>query len=298
MKYNGVGKNCANCTISMRRGWGYASLFTRHVFNMMLKKEDISIIQKIAELYDRDLILKGNLTYDDFLCYAYKELIKIYRNEYVYKNTLLNAILKKYKKDDTVAFSEFAVGNSIADMVLFNGTSKVFEIKTELDSPYRLSSQLADYQKIFSECYLVIPESQKKKYSSLYPKVGLILLERKRGRISLCKEQFAEINTEIDPSALIRSLRTKEYKNLVESYFGALPTMNAFNSFEICESMMKLIPSEELHKLFVKIMKERKSNFSSLYNYSKPIRQMCLSLHISENEYVKLQSCLSKELYC
>src|SRR5438128_2222499 len=71
-------------------------------------------------------------------CYAH--LLTNYRHEYLYKAAILNDyVLKNYSLDDTILLNEFRVGNSKADAVLVNGTNKVFEIKTELDSPERLN---------------------------------------------------------------------------------------------------------------------------------------------------------------
>ena len=77
--------------------------------------------------------------YSDLLKKSYSVISKYYRCEYVYKNELIKLLLKKYGTRNSVYFNEFRVGNSIADMVMFNGESKAFEIKTEYDTPRRLS---------------------------------------------------------------------------------------------------------------------------------------------------------------
>lgn len=41
---------------------------------------------------------------------------------------------------------EFNVGASKADLAVFNGTSTVYEIKSEIDSTERLKSQMGDYE--------------------------------------------------------------------------------------------------------------------------------------------------------
>lgn len=65
--------------------------------------------------------------------------------------------------------NEFRIGASIADTVLINGTNKVFEIKTELDTPERLTTQLQDYYKGFSEVYVFTHYSLAAKYVQLLP---------------------------------------------------------------------------------------------------------------------------------
>lgn len=47
---------------------------------------------------------------------------------------------------------------------MFNGKSKVFEIKTILDKEYRLSNQLQEYKKLFNEVYIIVPRELLSKY--------------------------------------------------------------------------------------------------------------------------------------
>ena len=98
-----------------------------------------------------------NLTLHDLIAHAHDVLLNNYRHEYLYKSKLLNDfILKNYSLNDTIILDEFRINESIADIALINGTNKIFEIKTELDSLERFPSQISDYYKAFSEVYLVI----------------------------------------------------------------------------------------------------------------------------------------------
>src|SRR5690606_28537435 len=95
-------------------------------------------------------------TIGQLLASAYQSLLREYRHEYLYKSALLNQyVLRQHSLDDTILLNEFRIGKSVADAVLINGTNKVFAIKPELDSPDRLTTQLADYYKAFSELYLI-----------------------------------------------------------------------------------------------------------------------------------------------
>ena len=63
----------------------------------------------------------------------YKQLLRHYRNEYVYKNTLFNKlVLGIHSLNTTSAIVELPIVDSIADFILFNGKAVVYEIKTEL----------------------------------------------------------------------------------------------------------------------------------------------------------------------
>lgn len=114
----------------------------------------------------------------DLIAHSYQILEQNYLHTYLYKNKLFNDyILMHYALDDTALLNEFRVSDSIVDVVLVNGTNKVFEIKTELDSPERLKPQLDDYYKAFTEVY-VFTHTTLADNTLVYcpPYVGLLLL--------------------------------------------------------------------------------------------------------------------------
>lgn len=114
----------------------FSTAFSRSAFTDVLLFDDFSRFDWLRAQYR----LRSK-TYAGLIRGAYAAISKDYRCEYVYKNELVNLLLRRYGTRSTVYFSEFRVGSSIADMVMFNGESKVFEIKTEYDSPRRLDRQ-------------------------------------------------------------------------------------------------------------------------------------------------------------
>ncbi len=267
----------------------YSAVFSSTVFSRMLN-DDYSFIDAKINRYDRSKIVSGKITtYLDYIKFIYAELIKNYRNEYLYKNFFINdLLLNKYGVKDTVVINEFRVGNSIADTVLFNGTSKAFEIKTELDSNRRLKGQIADYAKVFDQCYIITDESMIDKYLIGNEFPGIIALRKQKESIKLLEVKKAKINKNIDPETLIRCIRTKEYKSIITAYYGELPKMNSFNMFEICLQLIKKIPSAELKKLFLNEIKKRKTNTSNLRFYEKELRQLALSMQLDKKKYQNL----------
>jgi hypothetical protein len=197
---------------------------------------------------------------------------------------------------NTIAINEFRVGNSIADMVLFNGTSKAFEIKTELDSKKRLSGQLTDYSKIFKECYVVTHHSLTEKYLKENSQIGVIEWAENRNSVRMHEVREAIINPLIDPETLIRTIRTQEYKNIVKNYYGTLPEMNSFNMFETCREMIKHIPNDTLNQLFIDELKKRKSNTAILQSFHKELRQLVLSMNLNEKAIIGLSKKINKPI--
>lgn len=286
-----------NKKISLDKMRSYSSIFSSTSFSKLLLDDDYSFLDSNIQRYDLSKVGKRIDTYYDYIRYIYNELRKKYRNEYIYKNTFINELLlDSYGIKETIAINEFSVGNSIADIVMFNGTSKAFEIKTELDSDKRLSGQLADYIKIFKECYIVTHESLIEKYLKEDDSIGIIELIEKPRSLKMREIRPAKVNSKIDPDTVMRSIRTNEYKNIIRHYYGDLPDMNSFNMFEICTDLMKMIPSEDLNSLFIDQLKKRKSNTKIIKSFIKELRQLGLAMNFDANTYEQLFVKLNKPI--
>ncbi len=288
-------KSKINVTLDKMRS--YSSVFSSTYFSRLLQYDDYTFIDIKIVRYDLSKIGKSIKTYYDYIRYIYNQLRKHYRNEYIYKNTFINELLiDTYGIKDTVAINEFRVGNSIADIVLFNGTSKAFEIKTELDSDKRLSGQLADYNKVFKECYIITHETLIDKYLKADESIGIIELVENPISLKMREVRPAKENHEIDSETIIRSIRTIEYKNIIKQYYGDLPEMNSFNMFNICRELMKKIPVEQLNTLFIEQLKKRKSNTTIMNSFYKEIRQIGLAMNIDYKTYQQLLGKLNKPI--
>lgn len=266
----------------------YGSLFSGQTCETALRAHSVSAIEKVFLRYDSHL--GDNISVWDYLKYAYRILENEYRNEYVFKNTFLNTMLiDHYALDSTVAFNEFRVGDAIADLVLMNGISKAFEIKSELDSDARLIGQLTEYQQVFDECYIVIPKSQYKHYAPKVDKsVGIVLFEQKDGVYTMSQKRKAKRNKSVNVDTLMRSVRCDEYKAMVIDAYGKLPQVNAFEMYEACREKLRQLSSKRLHSLFLETIKKRKTLTQLLPSFPKETRQMYLSLTMSDAQLKEL----------
>lgn len=222
---------------------------------------------------------------------AYNILRKHYRNEYVYKNEFLSQILMRYYGlQSTVAINEFRVGNSIADLALFNGETKAFEIKSERDSYQRLSGQLNDYIQLFDKCYIVVPENLYENYAKNVEKnIGIITLcHNRNGSLGMHQKRDAFKNNSFSLDILMRSVRREEYKSMVIQAYGSLPDVNEFDLFDACREYLSKIDTEQLRCLFRNVIKRRFSITSILPNLQKSARQMCLSLNCNRTQLSRL----------
>ena len=273
----------------------YSSLFTRSEAMYYLKNDFNSINFKIERHDKKFLDSKNRLTYMDYLKHIYGVLESHYPIEYIYKNSLLNEwLIKEIGQDNSVVFNEFRLGKVVADLVMFNGISKVFEIKTKYDSDSRLEEQIKNYKKVFNQIYLIVPQSKIQFYSK-YKDVGIVTYNNALDqRFTIERSSTSFMN--IDPEIVMQTLHTKEYKNLVELFYNSLPNMTSFNQFDKCYELIKEIPKKELNELFIDQMKKRKIENVMSIRYFKELNQLSLALKLSKKERQNLLTNLNSQI--
>lgn len=232
--------------------------------------------------------------------YGYQLLVQNYRSEYVYKSTLLNDfILKNYSLDDTILLNEFRINDSIADVVLVNGTNKVFEIKTELDTLERFKSQVSDYYKSFSEVYLVTHFSVYEKYLKLIDsRVGVIIYTEDHKLKEIRRAQ--NVSEYLDTNTMMATLRKPEYLALVKALVGFIPEATPVFLYKECLNILLQFTPKEVQFAYCKILKKRISEaknidikenvFSNCLNYSY------YNQKINKKSYITLQNNLNKKV--
>lgn len=273
----------------------YSSLFSRSSVKQWLDGNLSSIDFKI-DRYDKNWYSGTNRRYIDYLKYVYTVLETHYQNEYIFKNTFLNDwLIKELGQCDSEIFNEFKVGTAIADLVMFNGASKAFEIKTELDSDKRLNLQLEQYRKVFNQIFLIIPSSKLEQYLSYDNNVGIILFDNsKMQRFTLFRQ--AKNNEKVDAETLMHVLHTKEYKAIVERYYGQLPNITSFNQFKICGDLIAKIPKNDLNLLFIDQMKKRAGKYELSNRNFREFNQISLALRMNKENRKDLFSILKTQL--
>jgi len=267
----------------------YSSLFSRGMVQDWLKGVLTSIAFKI-ERYDSNRFNSGKQTYLDYLKYVYALMETHYRTEYILKNEFLNyQLIKEVQTTDAQVFSEYRVGNAIADLALFNGHSTAFEIKTELDSDRRLFGQIENYKKVFNKVFLIVPASKLSLYEKADHSTGLIACHFvNAGSMHFEMHRKADVCWDIDPDTMMASLHTKEYKAIVNKHFGEVMGLTSFNQYERCLGLIRQIPVQILNKLFIEQMKERNQSVTLTTRFFKEFNQLSLALKMSKNEHDRL----------
>lgn len=279
----------------MDRMRSYSSAFSRSLFTDIIKYGDCSRLDAIHDRYDGKR--KKEKTYFSYLKYLYRQISINYRCEYVYKNELIELLIKKYAHSNTVIFNEFRMQKSIVDLAIFNGNSRAFEIKTEYDTTRRLIGQLVDYTRVFQLCYVVIPANMLETYEKdIPPYIGIVLMRESGGVLELDEARPAVENKNIDAGMMMKCLRTKEYENMVIEEFGKLPDVPYYEMYEACEEKLYDMPPDKLHQYFLKEIEKRKNNMCLLKKAPRELRQMYLQLGLSKGQIDILQTYLNNPI--
>lgn len=188
----------------------------------------------------------------------YELLLKTHRNEYVYKNTLLNRIvIGRHSPRTSTAFTETPIGDSIADFLIINGKATVYEIKTDLDSLTRLDSQLMDYYRAFDHACVVCGErhlaSLMKRYANT--PVGIIVMTN-RQHLSVKKEPQAYVEA-LNHEPLFKQLRKKEYASVLAGCGMTAPASSSFYYYRNCLSAFKQVSLADAYPSVLSTLKKR-----------------------------------------
>lgn len=246
-----------------------------------------SIREVSKQLVNCGLVQSEDATIKDALELCYAHLFENYRNEYIYKNLVFQKlVMANHSFADCITIPEFRVGLSKADLAVFNGTSTVYEIKTELDSPTRLSSQLADYSKFFDFIYLVTHPGFIKSAEDVIPKHVGIYLQNSEGEFILHRAASSN-KKNICRETLMASLRKSEYSAIIEKEFGSIPEVPNTKYYKECETLFKSIDVEVAHESVVKVLQKRQiqqTQIDMITSFPESLKSLSLTKRYSKKE--------------
>ena len=268
--------------------------FTRNTFRQILDDGESKTYTAVIRRYVSDADSRTN---GECISEIYQYLQKNYRNEYYYKNTLLNKLLLggAHSPRTTTALTEVPVGKSKADFILINGKAVVYEIKTELDNFDRLEGQLEDYYKAFSRVVVVTSEDN---YLEIDRKLkdtptGIYILT-KRGTLSRRKEPEEKLDR-LSKSTMFKVLRKSEYESIFSSLAMPLPTVSQFDYYRACKSLFESLSVDMAYQYFVKELKRRSRVVIDEYETVLPaLRFLVYFLELNKSDYVKLYDFLGQ----
>ena len=237
------------------------SILTRVFTQNMLKElicdySNTRILSSIVKRYE--IKYDGESKNENIISEIYKYLSSFYRNEYFYKNTLLNKlIINAHRLKTTTALTEVPVAKSKADFIMINGKAIVYEIKTELDTFERLETQVCDYYKAFDHVCVVTSETQAEELITRFKDtpVGVYVLSKKN-TIRHIKEPI-ECREYLDKEQMFKILNKPEYEHIIKDIIGELPNVTPVHYYRECKKIACELSVEELYSLFLRELKKR-----------------------------------------
>ena len=270
-----------------------AKLFTSNSLRA-IASGDVSPLEKIIN--NKNLRSNVNTaSIDDIYSSAFEFLSRNYRNEYVYKNLIARKILRsKHSLQSSVLLSEFRVGQNKADLVLLNGCSTCYEIKTEYDSLNRLEDQLQSYIQLFEKVYVVCPSSLQVDVEAIIPhSVGIIVLTD-NNTLRTIKDAIS--NNIFDISLMMKSLRKEEYLDIAENIYGLKIDVPNTQVFDLCFKILNKSDRAVVNNLFLKTLKKyRKNNIEAINTLPSPLTNALISFKFNKNDIKNLISFFSEK---
>ena len=275
-----------------------SQIFSPPMFQKIVRENNTLLFERQTTKYFNASSYETNL---DIIKSLYKTLQQQYRCEYVYKNNLVQSLIKEHSLKTTLILNELKISASKADLVMLNGAVRIFEIKTELDDFSKLSKQLADYQKFADEVNIVTDKKNAEKLKVEYENtsIGIIVLDTKN-KLQTIKE--ASSNTALfEFDTIFKILRKQEYLDLVADNFGYIPDVPNTLIFRACYELLACIDIIVFQKQVLNKLKKRKLHKPDLLkssNTPRELKHICNTLDFNEQEYHKLYNFLATERVC
>ena len=259
---------------------GKSPLFARLVRESRMSLEPEVQAAPVSQLYD----------------IAFK-LLRKRRNryEYVYKTALTQKVLLgTHSLRTSSMLNEFRAGSSKADVVILNGTSAVYEIKSERDSLKRLEQQIRSYSQVFATINVIVGENHLSEVTKSVPEyVGVLLLTD--------RYQIRDISTAVNdasrtvPEKIFDSITLRESKMILQDQQMPIPDVpNAYRYLAWREEFAKLDPIIA-HSAMVRTLKKTRNLQpleSMLSQVPKPLYFSVLSSRLKFSQRNRLVNAL------
>lgn len=274
----------------------FAALFTSSFVSRIIQNQYQDFLFYLLKQSGYEQKLKKTMLLSDLLDNIYRFLCCQYRCEYIYKNTLANNILlSRHSLKSSMLLSEFRVENSKVDLVIINGTSNAYEIKTELDSLDRLQKQVNTYKKFFDKVFIVTHEKNVYRIlKEISEHIGILVLSKKNS-LSVVREAVSN-KQKIVPSAVFDSLTKKEYTSIIKYKFGFIPDVPNTKIYNDCKQLFCSLDPREVHSLALQALRTRNIDTCQqelVSNAPKSLKFLCMLNKLTNREC----SILSKVLF-
>lgn len=235
-----------------------ANIFTPAVITNLIdtnKSKYLSEVISGSRILDH---LNSEATMHEFFEWIFRYISQEYRNEYVYKNIIANKILRgEHFPDSSYMLTELDAGVCKADVVILNGTSVVYEIKSEYDSLDRIDKQIKEYQKVFDEINIITCDSQATKLEKIIPdEIGLVILTSDNDFHIIKSAKSNRFN--VSPNIIFNTLRKNEYLEIIKRHYGFIPDVPNTLIYAECQRFFSILQPKTVHDEMVAALSKRK----------------------------------------
>ena len=251
-------------------------LFSSAVFRELARTGRSALFRRLIEMTNLAERRVSHTTVGDAFDRAFECLmVDGQRDEYIYRAALTQKILMgRHSLRTASMLSEFRAGTCKADLVILNGTSTVYEIKSERDSLVRLSNQVKNYKRVFAMVNVITNEGFVKSVCATVPDdVGVMCLS-KRYHISTVREAIEQPDR-ICPSIVFESLRSDEAMAILKALGVAVPEVPNTRLRGVMRALFVDLEPVALHEQMVRTLKDSRS----LAPLSELVDQLPKSLH-------------------
>jgi len=277
-------------------------LFSSTVFRELARKGRSPLFARL--LCDADLLQHSNGKYDT-VSTAFDKAFNILRqtgirNEYVFRSAITkNILLGRHSLRTASMLTEFRAGSCKADVVILNGSSTVYEIKSDRDSLSRLINQISNYQKVFAKVFVIAGQAHVTDVFRDAPcEVGVMELS-KRHQIRTLREA-KDCSDRVCPSSIFESLRIEEAQQILKnSGVDIVGVPNILLRSTMLEYFRKMEP-KYTHDQMVKVLRQTRdlSSLSDLV-FCLPISLQAagLAFHVRKGDHERLINAIETPLY-
>lgn len=245
-----------------QHGAALSRLFSSRVIRDLASSGRSDLAAQVLEETGVAQSLTSSCSLADCFDSLYSMLFRNYRSEYIYKNLIaLRVLLGRHSLNTATMLMEFRAGDCKADCVIINGTSNVYEIKSEFDSMARIQRQLMAYRTVFDRVHVITTSNQVNAMAmEIDESVGLLVLND-RQHVTTVREPLS-LKARVDPGVIFDSLRQHEYIAAIRERFGSVPEVPNTRSYQVCRDLFKQLSPTEAHDVMVHALKRRDSSLS------------------------------------
>jgi hypothetical protein len=275
-------------------------LFSSSVFHEMAQKGRSPLFARLLS----ETILSDRFQSEDIVGKAFDDAFKAlnrsgYRNEYVFRAALIhNIFLGHHSLNSASILTEFRAGACKADLVILNGTSTVYEIKSDRDSLTRLANQIENYRKVFAQVYVIAGEKYVDEVlDTTSSDIGVMSL--KQENVIATKRKAVDRCDQVCPETIFESLRMNEARSILKGLNIPIPDVpNTMQYTAMREILVRLEPAK-VHEMMVKTLKktrtlEQLKNLVSLLPES--LRPAALSFQVRRSDHKRLINAINTPL--